>query len=60
MCRFLQIARGSASEAEYHFLLARDVHFLEESEFKMLTRQADELRRMLTGLIQSVRSPKGD
>ncbi|HKI27551.1 MAG TPA: four helix bundle protein [Candidatus Sulfotelmatobacter sp.] len=58
MCRFLQIARGSASEVEYHFLLARDLRFLDEKEFQKLTRQADELQRMLTGLMQSVRSPK--
>ena len=59
MCRFLQIARGSATEVEYHFLLARDLHFLGEGEFEILTRQADELQRMLTGLMQSVRQPKG-
>jgi four helix bundle protein len=58
MCRFLQIARGSASEVESHFLLARDLHFLDEKDFQVLTSQADEVRRMLTGLIQSVRSPK--
>lgn len=58
MCRFLQIARGSASEAEYHFLLARDLHILEDKEFRLLTQQADELQRMLTALIQSVRSTK--
>lgn len=58
MCRFLQIARGSASEMEYHVLLARDLHFLNEQDFHNLTRQADELQRMLTGLIQSVRSSK--
>jgi four helix bundle protein len=58
MCRFLQIAPGSASEAEYHFLLARDLNFLEEKDFQKLTKQADELQRMLTGLMQSVRSTK--
>jgi four helix bundle protein len=40
------------------FLLARDLHFLDEKDFKALTSQADELQRMLTGLIQSVRPPK--
>ena len=58
MCRFLQIARGSACEIEYHFLLARDLQFLDEKGFKSLTHQADELQRMLTGLMQSVRTAK--
>ena len=58
MCRFLQIARGSACEAEYHFLLARDLHFLAEKDFEILTRKSDELQRKLTGLMHSIRSPK--
>jgi len=31
--RFLQIALGSASELEYHFLLARDLNYLGEPCF---------------------------
>jgi four helix bundle protein len=31
--RFLQIARGSASELECHLLLARDLQFLEADQF---------------------------
>jgi len=58
MCRFLQIARGSASEAEYHLLLARDLRLLSEEDFRTLTGQADELQRMLTALMQKVRSSK--
>ena len=53
ICRFLQIARGSASETEYHLLLARDLKFLREEDFRKLSRRADELQRMLTALIQS-------
>jgi four helix bundle protein len=53
ICRFLQIARGSASETEYHILLAYDLKLLGEEEFRRLSRQADELQRMLTALIQS-------
>lgn len=54
ICRFLQIARGSASETEYHLLLARDLNFLREEDFRTLLRQADEVQRMLTALIQSL------
>jgi four helix bundle protein len=34
MARFLQIARGSASEVEYQVLLARDLRYLHEQEFR--------------------------
>jgi four helix bundle protein len=55
MCRFLQIARGSASELEYHLLLAHDLHLLEDGHFHDLERQVDEVQRMLTALIQRFR-----
>jgi len=54
ICRFLQIARGSASEAEYHLLLARDLKLLSEEDFRRLAQQVDELQRMLTALMQSL------
>ena len=53
-----EIARGSASETEYHVLLARDLHYLCENDFRHLSRQADELQRMLTALIQRFRPVK--
>ncbi|MGH9515880.1 MAG: four helix bundle protein [Terriglobales bacterium] len=58
MCRFLQIARGSASELEYHVLLAHDLHLLKDEEYRQLSRQADEVQRMMTGLIQRFRPGK--
>jgi len=54
--RFLQIASGSASEAEYHLLLARDLGYLTESARRDLTQQLTPLRRMLTSLMQKVDS----
>jgi four helix bundle protein len=60
ICRFLQIARGSASEAEYHILLAHDLQLLRDEEFRQLTRKADELQRMLTALIQSFQAKERD
>ena len=58
ICRFLQIARGSARESEYHILLARDLKLLREEDFHRLSRQADEVQRMLTALIQSFHTGK--
>jgi four helix bundle protein len=53
--RFLQIARGSASELEYHILLARDVQLLTEAVYGNLDSKVVEVERMLTGLVKKVR-----
>ena len=53
--RFLQIARGSASEVEYHILLARDLEYLKPANFAGLQNQLVELQRLLTALVQTVR-----
>ena len=53
--RFLQIARGSASELEYHLLLARDLHLLNEASFRKLDSLVVEVQRMLTALAKRVR-----
>jgi four helix bundle protein len=37
--RFLQIAMGSASELEYHLLLANDLKFLRASDYTELEQQ---------------------
>lgn len=52
--RFLQIARGSASELEYHLLLARDLRVLDKAKFKKLDSDVVEIQRMLTALVQRV------
>ena len=52
MKRFCQIARGSASELEYHLLLARDLQFLPPNEFTDLERKVHEVQRMLASLVQ--------
>ncbi len=48
--RFLRIASGSASELEYHLLLAKDFGTISESEFRSLSSQAQQVRKMLYGL----------
>jgi len=52
--RFLQIASGSASELDYHFLLAHDLLFLADVDYKRLAKSLVELRKMLTSLLQKV------
>ncbi len=55
LARFLQIAMGSASELEYHLLLVRDLGLLEESQHQALAAEVVEVKRMLTGLMNTVR-----
>ena len=52
--RFCSIAMGSASEVEYHLLLARDLQLLKPAEYEELTQQATEVKRMLTALLQKL------
>src|SRR5271165_2147626 len=47
MRRFLQIARGSANELEYHLLLAKNLHLLQTAELKDLETKVLEIQRML-------------
>jgi four helix bundle protein len=56
--RFLQISTGSASELEYHILLARDLGFLAQGDFESLTGQVQEVKKMLAGLIKRVESER--
>ncbi|MBV9072946.1 MAG: four helix bundle protein [Acidobacteria bacterium] len=52
--RFLQIAMGSACEAEYHLLLARDLHYLTAERYEHLVDGISEVKKMLAGLIVRV------
>lgn len=61
---FLNVAMGSASELQYHLLLARDLSLLTKPEHKTLEEQVTEVKRMLTSLIQRLNAdgqePKAD
>jgi four helix bundle protein len=52
--RFLQIARGSASELEYHLLFARDLKLLTNDAHRDFEKKLVEVQRMLTSLVTSV------
>ena len=49
------IAMGSASELEYHLLLARDLGYLDTRNYQKLSEQTGEVKRMLSTLITKVR-----
>jgi four helix bundle protein len=54
--RFLQISRGSASELEYHLLLARDLGFLSSDDYQRLSKETNELKQMLTNFIKKLKA----
>lgn len=53
--RFLHIAMGSASELEYHLLLAHDLYYLAPDGYGSLAGQVVEVKRMLAGFIKSLK-----
>ncbi len=56
LARFCQIAMGSASELEYHLLLAHDLSFLADDVYTELEHNLIEVKRMLNAFIQKVKS----
>jgi four helix bundle protein len=55
LARFLQTGMGSASEVEYHILLARDLNLLSKNNYEELAGLAVEVKRMLASLLMKVR-----
>jgi four helix bundle protein len=52
--RFFNIALGSACEAQYHLLLAKDLNYLPADNFQSLDVELVEIKKMLTALIQKL------
>jgi four helix bundle protein len=55
LARFCDIASGSASELDYQMLLAHDLGYLPDGTHSKLEGHLQEVRRMLTGLIATLR-----
>ena len=55
--RFLLISMGSASELEYQLLLAHDLGYLEPDQHRDLTNQTQEVKKMLSTFINTLRHP---
>ena len=53
--RFMLISMGSASELEYHLLLARDLGYVDLRQYRELSRRTEEVKRMLSTFITRLR-----
>jgi four helix bundle protein len=58
LARFCQIAMGSASELEYHLLLAKDLGLIKESKFDLLNQEVIEVKMMLTAFIKRLKADR--
>jgi four helix bundle protein len=56
LARFLQIAMGSASELEYHLLLAHDLKMIEATNYEKLANEVSEVKKMLASFIKKLRT----
>ena len=58
LARFLSIAAGSSSEAEYQLLLARDLGYLSPRTHEDLQSEISEVKKMLNSFIQKLTEAK--
>jgi four helix bundle protein len=49
--RFLIISQGSASELEYFLILARDLEYLNESDYEHLDDKVNKVKRSINNLV---------
>ena len=56
--RFVRFSLNSSSELEYHLMAARDVEVMTATDFKSLTAQTIEVRKMLYGLLRHLERAK--
>jgi len=58
MARFIQIAMGSASELEYHLLLAKDLNLLSITDYERLESDVIDVKKMLSSFISKLRDDR--
>ena len=62
LSRYLRIAMGSASELEYHILLAKDLGLLKHETYQQTNRDTEEVKKMLAAFVGKIgqgRTTKG-
>jgi four helix bundle protein len=57
--QFCSIAMGSASEVEYHLLLAKDLKLLTSKDHESLAAQVVEVKQMLAAFMRRLRPQPG-
>jgi four helix bundle protein len=58
LCRFMEIALGSASEVEYQLLLARDLQYVDSQIFSELSNRVIEVKRMLYAFVKKLKTER--
>jgi len=56
LARFLQISLGSATEAEYQLLLAKDLNYINNEVYSNFNKEIIEIKKMLNSFIQHLPS----
>lgn len=56
--RFLKIATGSLFEVETQLMIAQRLRYLDDATLKPLLSLTDETGRIISGLLNSLQSPK--
>lgn len=54
LARFCRIAFGSASELEYHLILAHDLELMDIETFDDLTKQVTEVKKMFSSFVDKL------
>jgi four helix bundle protein len=52
---FYTIAHASLTEVQNQLLIARDVHYIDQNDFKLLASHAITVHKLLTGLIKATK-----
>ena len=56
--RFLDIAHGSAAEADYHLLLAHELGYIPAIEYEPLAAEIGEIKRMIGAFVRKLKADR--
>lgn len=53
--QFLYLAKGSLEETKYHLMLARDLRYISDKEYRLAHLQSEQVGKLRTGLMNYCR-----